>query len=218
MPRSTCSPSGTRGVVVSAAERPISTDRPSGQHSPSSRLTRLTGGRLGGELQPRSTAPDIAPPDLAEMQRAPKGSDMASLLQRAVNASPPLPSTKPPWTRTTFEGRIPDMTSLLIPTFPGYPGRHRAGSTHRDLCGNPFRARRAPPKATGLADRPLGRAGTRSLPSVEARLSSCLLHPPRTASHRQGVPWQPSPPDRRTGGRRSRDWCRTCPLKKGSRA
>ena len=38
MPRSTCSPRGTSGAVVSAATAPeISTDRPSGRHSPSCR-------------------------------------------------------------------------------------------------------------------------------------------------------------------------------------
>src|SRR5580704_15144364 len=53
MPRSTCSPSGTSGVVVSAATAPeISTDRPSGRHRPSSRLTRLYRRADGGEVQP----------------------------------------------------------------------------------------------------------------------------------------------------------------------
>jgi len=53
MPRSTCSPSGTSDVVVSAATAPeISTERPSGRHSPSSRLTRLTAGfdRVAGAV------------------------------------------------------------------------------------------------------------------------------------------------------------------------
>jgi hypothetical protein len=41
MLRSACSPSGTSLVVVSAATAPeISTERPSGRHSPSSRLTK----------------------------------------------------------------------------------------------------------------------------------------------------------------------------------
>src|ERR671910_2423832 len=57
MPRSTCSPSGTSGVVVSAATAPeISPDRPSGRHSPSSRLTRFTAGPMAVKSS-RSAAP-----------------------------------------------------------------------------------------------------------------------------------------------------------------
>jgi hypothetical protein len=57
MPRSMCSPSGTSGAVASAATAPeISTDRPTGRHSPSSRLTRLTAGPMAVKSS-RSTAP-----------------------------------------------------------------------------------------------------------------------------------------------------------------
>ena len=72
MPRSTCSPSGISDLVVSAATAPeISTERPSGRHSPSSRLQvdRRADGR---EVQPVGRA-DIAPQYLAEMQRRAEG-------------------------------------------------------------------------------------------------------------------------------------------------
>jgi hypothetical protein len=73
MPRSTCSSSGTSSMAVLAVTAPeISTDRPSGRHSPSSRLTRSTAGADGGEVQPVGRA-DIAPQDLAQMQRRAEG-------------------------------------------------------------------------------------------------------------------------------------------------
>jgi hypothetical protein len=54
-------------VVVSAATAPeISTDRPSGRHSPSSRLTRLTAGPMAVKSS-RSAAPILPPQYLAEM-------------------------------------------------------------------------------------------------------------------------------------------------------
>src|SRR4030088_1026244 len=47
MPRNSCSPSGINLVFVSAATAPeISTLRPRGRHSPSSRLTRLAAGAV----------------------------------------------------------------------------------------------------------------------------------------------------------------------------
>ena len=60
-------------MVVSAATAPgISTERPSGRHSPSSRLTRFTAGPIAAEIQPVGGT-DIAPQHLAEMQRRAEG-------------------------------------------------------------------------------------------------------------------------------------------------
>ena len=72
MPRSACSPSGISGVAVSAAKAPETRSAlPSGRHRPSRRLTRLTGAD-GREIEPVGRA-DIAPQDLAEMQRNDEG-------------------------------------------------------------------------------------------------------------------------------------------------
>ena len=73
MPRSTCSPIGTSGVVVSAATAPeINTDRPSGRHSPSSWLTRLTAGPMAVKSS-RSTAPILPHRISPRCSAAPEG-------------------------------------------------------------------------------------------------------------------------------------------------
>src|SRR4029077_16984232 len=64
-----CSPSGTKGVLVSAATAPeISTERPSGRHNPSSRLTRLTAEPMAVKSS-RSAAP-ILPHKISPTCRA----------------------------------------------------------------------------------------------------------------------------------------------------
>jgi hypothetical protein len=70
MPRSTCSPSGTSGVMVSAATAPeISTrlaERPAQPLQPADQVDREAG---GGEVQPVGR-PDIAPQYLAQLPPA----------------------------------------------------------------------------------------------------------------------------------------------------
>ena len=72
MPRSTCSPSDTSSVAVSAATAPeTGTSWPSGRHSPSNRADQVDLEADGGEVQPVGGA-DIAPQYLAQMQRRTK--------------------------------------------------------------------------------------------------------------------------------------------------
>jgi hypothetical protein len=74
MQRNGCSPSGTSGAVVSAATATeISTDRPSGRHNPSSRLTRLTAGPIA-VTSSRSAAPRLPHRISPRCSAAPKGS------------------------------------------------------------------------------------------------------------------------------------------------
>src|SRR3954466_3000339 len=102
MPRSTCSPSGTSGAVVSAATAPeISTERPSGRHSPSSRLTRLTAGPMAVKSS-RSAAP-ILPHNISpKCSATPKGSGGSCCACRAISrwvmparAAAPAPHAAP---------------------------------------------------------------------------------------------------------------------------
>ena len=94
MRRSTCWPSGTSEVAVWAAAAPeIRTERPSGRHSPSSRLTRLTAGpmavnssRSAAPILPHNISPRCsAPIDL--VKRRLSGASRARRLVEGVSAT-----------------------------------------------------------------------------------------------------------------------------------
>ena len=73
-----------------------------------------------------------------------------------------------------------------LPTFPGYPGAAGGRPTHWGLYGNLVRAL-MPPKAAGRVDRPLGGAGIRGLPPIEAHLCR------RSPSHSTRSALMPTP-------------------------
>jgi len=80
--------------LVSAATAPeISTDRPSGRHSHSSRLTRLTAGLMA--VTSSRSASDIAPRYLAEMQscaEAQRRSPCAAAQRAGLNPGGTVPA------------------------------------------------------------------------------------------------------------------------------
>ena len=79
MPRSAWAPSGISGAPVSAAKAPeTSTALPSGRQRPFEAADQIDGGADRGEVEPVGRA-DIAPQDLAEMQRDAEGQGRLAL-------------------------------------------------------------------------------------------------------------------------------------------